>query len=117
MCFSTGAFSFQQGATGPSPLAAEPLPFQPPVYAGPASRPTTVADHGAALAALAVGTVPGKYARKAEVQEQVKLLREYFTGHYPEQSLHNRIMLLWASTRLEGQEWVRRAGARRFGVA
>src|SRR5215813_10145029 len=35
---------------------------------------------GAALAAIAVGTAPGNYAAGPEIQEQLKLLRDYLRG-------------------------------------
>jgi squalene-hopene/tetraprenyl-beta-curcumene cyclase len=58
------------------------------------------AYYGTALAALAVGTVPGNIAQKAENQSNVRALRAYLVGHYGKQNLHNRIVLLWASTKL-----------------
>ena len=57
---------------------------------------------GGALAALAVGTAPGGYASGREVQPRVALLREYLQQHAATQPLLNRVMLLWASARLDG---------------
>ena len=59
--------------------------------------------YGAALAALAVGTVPG-YADRADenASGHVARLRDYLTREYPRQNLYNRAWLLLASTRLKG---------------
>jgi squalene-hopene/tetraprenyl-beta-curcumene cyclase len=58
--------------------------------------------YGAALAAVAVGTAPGDYRATPEIQDNLKLLREYLGRDYKEQSLVNRMYLLWASTKLPG---------------
>jgi squalene-hopene/tetraprenyl-beta-curcumene cyclase len=58
--------------------------------------------YGAALAALAVGVAPEHYQARPEIQESVQSLRSYLLRDYPTQSLHHRVMLLWASTRLSG---------------
>ena len=55
---------------------------------------------GAALAAIAVGRAPGNYAASAEIQTQVKLLREYLQRGADSVNLFNRAMGLWASSRL-----------------
>jgi squalene-hopene/tetraprenyl-beta-curcumene cyclase len=57
---------------------------------------------GASIAAIAIGTAPGKYAATPEIQEQVKLLRDYLQQHADNESLFNRAMVLWASSRLPG---------------
>jgi squalene-hopene/tetraprenyl-beta-curcumene cyclase len=57
---------------------------------------------GAALAAIAVGTAPGNYAAGTEIQEQIKLLREYLQQHADTEHLFNRAMVLWASSKLAG---------------
>ena len=57
---------------------------------------------GASLAALAVGIAPDAYASTAEIQDNLKLLRTYFQREYDHQPLFNRLMVLWASTRLSG---------------
>jgi squalene-hopene/tetraprenyl-beta-curcumene cyclase len=57
---------------------------------------------GAALAGVAVGRAPGGYAASAEVQDQVKLLRDYLGRGADTASLFNRVMGLWASTELPG---------------
>jgi squalene-hopene/tetraprenyl-beta-curcumene cyclase len=58
--------------------------------------------YGAALAALAVGIVPGSYRSESQVQDHLRLLREYLGRHYAGQSLHHRLVLLWASSKLPG---------------
>jgi squalene-hopene/tetraprenyl-beta-curcumene cyclase len=56
--------------------------------------------YGAALAALAVGTAPAEYRNQAEVRERIADLNAYFARERESQPLHNRLMLLWASTKL-----------------
>jgi hypothetical protein len=58
--------------------------------------------YGAALAALAVGTAPGDYRSSVAIQGNLERLRSYLTRDYPKQSLSNRVVLLWASTKLAG---------------
>jgi squalene-hopene/tetraprenyl-beta-curcumene cyclase len=58
--------------------------------------------YGAALAALAVGTAPNEYASSPDIQDNVKLLRSYLSKQFEQQDLLNRVMLLWASTKLTG---------------
>jgi squalene-hopene/tetraprenyl-beta-curcumene cyclase len=53
---------------------------------------------GAALAARAVGAAPEGYAASPQIQENIKLLRDYFQREYEHQPLFNRLMVLWAST-------------------
>jgi squalene-hopene/tetraprenyl-beta-curcumene cyclase len=53
---------------------------------------------GATLAAIAVGSTPKDY--QASVQGNVKLLNEYLQREQAAQSLLNRTVLLWASTKL-----------------
>jgi squalene-hopene/tetraprenyl-beta-curcumene cyclase len=57
---------------------------------------------GAALAAVAVGTEPGSYAASPEIQNHLTALREYLQRGAPKQTLFNRVLLLWASSRLPG---------------
>ena len=57
---------------------------------------------GAILAAVAVGTAPSNYASLPNIQPNLNLLRNYLTHDYSRQSLLNRVLLLWASTRLPG---------------
>lgn len=58
--------------------------------------------YGAALAALAVGIAPENYQSRPQVQAHLQLLRDYLAQHYAAQSLHHRLILLWASTKLPG---------------
>ena len=55
------------------------------------------AYHGAALAAIAVGMAPGGYAASPDIQDRLKLLREYLQRGNEKQNLFNRVILLWAS--------------------
>jgi squalene-hopene/tetraprenyl-beta-curcumene cyclase len=68
-------------------------------------RPCAARDSqyfGAALAALAVGLAPGNYRSTPEIQDNLKLLREYLEREYSRQSLFSRSVLLWASTKWPG---------------
>lgn len=58
--------------------------------------------YGATLAAIAVSRAPHDYASSPEIQSNLQLLRDYLQGGYEAQSLNNRIILLWASTKLPG---------------
>jgi len=58
--------------------------------------------YGAALAALAVGEAPEDYRSSAATQQHLELLRAYLDREYSRQSLSNRLILLWASTKLSG---------------
>src|SRR5260370_20351600 len=58
--------------------------------------------YGAALAALAVGSAPGGYASSPEIQDRLKLLRDYLEHGADTESLFNRLTVLWASTKLPG---------------
>jgi squalene-hopene/tetraprenyl-beta-curcumene cyclase len=58
--------------------------------------------YGATLAALAVGTAPENYRSALEIQDNMKLLREYLVRQRESQVLINRVMLLWASTKVDG---------------
>ena len=55
---------------------------------------------GAALAAIAVGRAPSGYASSPEIQDQLKLLRDYLQRGADTVYLFNRMMGLWASTQL-----------------
>ena len=57
---------------------------------------------GAALGAIAVGTAPGNYRERPEIQGNIKMLREYLNRECGAQTLEKRIFLLWASTKLPG---------------
>jgi squalene-hopene/tetraprenyl-beta-curcumene cyclase len=58
--------------------------------------------YGAVLAAVAVGTAPGDYRSSHEIQNNLKLLQEYLTREDANQSLIDRVGLLWASTKWPG---------------
>src|SRR6266478_7341072 len=58
--------------------------------------------YGAILAALAVGTAPGNYRAKPEIQNNFKLLGEYLNRECAAQTTINRAVLLWASAKVPG---------------
>jgi len=58
--------------------------------------------YGAALAAMAVGSAPGNYQSAPEIQDNMKLLREYLVRKRESQILIDRVTLLWASTKVPG---------------
>jgi squalene-hopene/tetraprenyl-beta-curcumene cyclase len=58
--------------------------------------------YGACLAAIAVGVAPGSYADSPDIQNGLKLLRDYLNRESAAQSTINRVFLLWASTKLPG---------------
>lgn len=58
--------------------------------------------YGATLAAIAVGSAPEDYRSAPQIQQNLKLLSEYFDREYQKQTLLNRISLLWASAKVPG---------------
>ncbi len=56
--------------------------------------------YGATLAALAVGNTTISYRENPDVREHITALLSYLHNEMPNQPLHNRLMLLWASTAL-----------------
>jgi squalene-hopene/tetraprenyl-beta-curcumene cyclase len=58
--------------------------------------------YGTTLAALAVGMAPGGYRSAPEIQDGLKLLRAYLQAEREKQTLMDRVILLWASTKLPG---------------
>jgi len=58
--------------------------------------------YGATIAAIAVATAPSGYRSSPQIQSNLQLLREYLQRGYEAQSLNNRVILLWASTKLPG---------------
>lgn len=58
--------------------------------------------YGASLAALAVGSAPAEYRARPAIRENIAALTGYLNRQYETQPLHNRLMLLWASTKLPG---------------
>lgn len=57
---------------------------------------------GATVAAIAISATPESYRSAPEVQEGVQSLQEYLKSHSGSQKLLDRVMLLWASTKLPG---------------
>jgi len=55
---------------------------------------------GATLAAVAVGTEPGGYALRADIQDRVGALRTFLRQDAAAQSAFNRAVLLWAASAL-----------------
>lgn len=58
--------------------------------------------YGATLAALAVGSAAGDYQATPDIQDGLARLRNYLRSRRSTESLHNQLVLLWASTRLQG---------------
>lgn len=58
--------------------------------------------YGAALAAVAVGTAPENYRARPEIQNNLKILREYLNRESAAQTSINRAVLLWASAKMPG---------------
>jgi squalene-hopene/tetraprenyl-beta-curcumene cyclase len=58
--------------------------------------------YGATLAAVAVGTAPENYCAQPEIQNNVRMLREYLSRKSIAQSTINRVALLWASANFPG---------------
>jgi hypothetical protein len=63
----------------------------------------THADYfGATLVALAVGRTPDAYRARPALQDNLTLLRSYLLRNYPQQTLVNKIQLLWAASQWPG---------------
>ncbi len=58
--------------------------------------------YGATLAAVAVGTAPGNYRASPEIQNSLKMLREYLNRESAAQTTINRVVFLWASAKVPG---------------
>jgi squalene-hopene/tetraprenyl-beta-curcumene cyclase len=58
------------------------------------------AFYGAALAALATGLAPADYQVRPEIQENIAAMRVYLREGQKTTPLHNRVFLLWASSKL-----------------
>ena len=56
--------------------------------------------YGAALAALATGIAPAHYQTRSAIQPNVAALVSYLRDEQRAQPLHNRLILLWASAKL-----------------
>jgi len=64
--------------------------------------PMEIDDHyGVTLAALAVGIAPDNYAETEAAKAGLEKVRKYLDNQ-PAPSLHHRIMIAWASLRIEG---------------
>jgi squalene-hopene/tetraprenyl-beta-curcumene cyclase len=58
--------------------------------------------YGATLAALAVGNAGANYRSLTKIQDNMKLLGEYLSGELASRILTDRLMVLWASTKIPG---------------
>ncbi len=58
--------------------------------------------HWAALMAVAVGRAPGLYRNDPGIAASVNLLQGFLRSHYDSQPLLNKVVALWASTRMTG---------------
>ncbi len=58
--------------------------------------------YGTALAAIAIGSAPGGYRSRPEIQAGLRALRDYFAREQERQFLIDRVVLLWASTGIPG---------------
>ena len=58
--------------------------------------------YGATLAAVALGTAPRNYRNAPEIQNNIKLLREYLNRESAAQKPINRVSLLWAAAKMPG---------------
>jgi squalene-hopene/tetraprenyl-beta-curcumene cyclase len=58
--------------------------------------------YGAALAAVAVAYAPGDYQSLPAIKENLQALREYLVREREPQKLIDRLVVLWASSRLTG---------------
>lgn len=58
------------------------------------------AFYGAALAALATGLAPADYQARPEIRENVAALKAYLREGQKTTPLHNRVFLLWASSKM-----------------
>lgn len=56
--------------------------------------------YGATLAAMAVGSTPKEYRARAAVKAGTAAMTAYLQREQQSQPLHNRLMLLWAATKL-----------------
>jgi squalene-hopene/tetraprenyl-beta-curcumene cyclase len=58
------------------------------------------AFYGAALGALATGLAPADYQARPEIRDNVAALRAYLRDGQKTTPVHNRVFLLWASSKL-----------------
>ncbi len=60
------------------------------------------AYYGVALAALATGLAPAGYQGRPEIRDNVAAMTAYLRSGAKTQSLHNKLFLLWASSKMHG---------------
>ena len=67
------------------------------------NRPPSGVDdyYGTAMAALAAGVAPDNYSETGTAKKGLEGIRKYFQNNAPA-NMHNRAMLLWASTYIDG---------------
>lgn len=67
------------------------------------NRPPSGVDdfYGPAMAAVAAGVAPDDYSETAAAQKGLARIRKFFQNNAPA-NMHNRAMLLWASTYVDG---------------
>jgi squalene-hopene/tetraprenyl-beta-curcumene cyclase len=58
--------------------------------------------YGNSLAALAIGSAPGNYQSEPQIQNGIKLLSAWLVKNMNAQTPLDRVVLLWASTKLNG---------------
>ena len=58
--------------------------------------------YGNSLAAIAIGSAPGNYQSEPDVQNGVKLLKAWLLKNMDSQTPLDRVVLLWASSKLNG---------------
>jgi squalene-hopene/tetraprenyl-beta-curcumene cyclase len=58
--------------------------------------------YGAAIAAIAVASAPGGYAQRADIHDQLALLRDYVQRTVATERLFNQLTALWASGKWQG---------------
>jgi len=58
--------------------------------------------YGATLAAITIGSAPGNYQSEPAIQSGIKLLRTWLVANMDAQTPLDRVVLLWASTKLTG---------------
>src|SRR5690242_16867554 len=56
--------------------------------------------YGATLATVAIGAAPADYRKAPEIQNNIKMLREYLNREYAPQTPINRVALLWAAAKM-----------------
>jgi squalene-hopene/tetraprenyl-beta-curcumene cyclase len=58
--------------------------------------------YGNALAAIAIGSAPGNYQSEPQIRNGIELLRAWLVSNMDVQTPVDRVVLLWASTKLNG---------------